>query len=78
MGTTQWKKFAVERLPIPKFGEIKPALVQQLEDLVVKRSAIQPETDPSACSELEQSIEELVFELYELNDEEIALIQSQG
>jgi hypothetical protein len=52
--------------------------VQQLEDLVVKRSAIQPETDPSACSELEQSIEELVFELYELNDEEIALIQSQG
>lgn len=68
MGTTQWKKFAVELLPLPDWTACNSDVVQNIESLVSKLE-IDPE-DLAAQFELDQK----VFEIYGITDEESKLI----
>jgi type I restriction-modification system DNA methylase subunit len=74
MGTTQWKKFAVERLPIPIETTNNHTRLAEIEGLVETRNSI--ENDTIAAEKLEDSIDELVYELYGLNSDEIELIRA--
>jgi type I restriction-modification system DNA methylase subunit len=70
MGTTQWKKFAVERIPIPDFENLDKALVERLTDLVSRRLAI-GDGEPNLASEkLDEAIEECALEAYRLTEAE--------
>ncbi|MGQ4809247.1 hypothetical protein NKDENANG_02662 [Candidatus Entotheonellaceae bacterium PAL068K] len=75
VGLTQWEKFTVERLPIPKIptAEQRP-FIQLLDRILAARDA-----DPSAdTSELEAEIDRLVYRLYDLTDEERAAVEKRG
>ena len=68
MGLLQWEKFAVERLPIPNisFKRQRP-LVQQVDWIFSAKS-----NDLAADTRREEAeINRLVFQLYELTDDEI-------
>ena len=71
MGVPQWKKFAVERLPVPKVcAERQQPLVEQIDRILSAKS-----NDPSADTEPEEAeIDRLVFHLYELTSDEIRAI----
>ena len=72
MGLMQWEKFSVERLPIPETSERnQETLVKLVEDILAAKSA-----DRLAGTEdLEREIDRLVYDLYELTEEEITAIE---
>ena len=81
MATTQWKKFALEKLPIMKLSEKdqKPFIV-----LVDKILAITKSSDYSENSEkqakvhdYEKQIDQLVYKLYALTPEEIKIVEGK-
>lgn len=67
MGLMQWKKFAVERIPIPK---ISPTEQRPFINLVA--SILKAKAD---TTEQEAKIDRLVYELYDLTTEEIAAVE---
>ena len=72
--TPQLKKFHLERLPVKRIdfkNEKEQGLFNQLIVLVKNRLE---EKDPHRQKELEEKIDQLVFELYGLNEEEIELV----
>ncbi len=72
MDTTQWKKFALEKIPVPKLStdEQKP-FVELVNKIISAKSA-----DPKAnTTSLETQIDDLFYELYVLVPEEISLIE---
>ena len=72
MGLVQWDKFAVHRLPIPKISAEKQ---RPLVDFVA-RILTAKDADPSAdTSALEAEIDELVYALYGMTEEEIAVVE---
>ena len=72
MGLIQWKRFAVERIPIPKISEEEQqplvALVEEI--LAAKEANPQADTRP-----LEREIDRLVYQLYGLTEEENTAIE---
>jgi type I restriction-modification system DNA methylase subunit len=76
MGTTQWKKFAVENIPIPDFKKIPKSLFTQLVTLVDKRLSLRMAESTFECEELEKEIDSLVYQIYGLSSEEIAIIEA--
>ena len=72
MGLMQWKKFAVERLPIPKIPAAKQRPIVRLVDGILKAKASDPAAD---TSEQEEKIDQLVYELYGLTKKEIQTIE---
>jgi adenine-specific DNA-methyltransferase len=75
MSTTQWKKFAVENIPIPDFERVPIPLMQQLNLLVDKRLDIKLADNESEALELEREIDKIVYKLYALDGDDIALIE---
>ena len=72
MGVLRWKKVYVEVIPIPKLLAAEQEPFTRLIDrlLAAKR------TDPGAdTTELEAEIDQLVYKLYGLSDEEIAAVE---
>lgn len=67
-GTNQWKKFVIDRIPVPIFDK-KNRLCIDLECLV-KKAITQNEK-----SDLEKKIDRKVYELYGLSQEEISFIE---
>ena len=67
MGVTQWKKFVVERIPIPKLNTTKQRPFVRLVDRILKAKAADSDAD---TSELEEQIDRMVYDLYGLTDEE--------
>ena len=67
MGLLQWKKFAVERIPVPEISvAIQGPFIQLVDEIIEAKS-----TDPDADTwYLEVQIDDLVYELYGLNEEE--------
>ncbi len=78
MGTTQWRKYAVEELPVPDLSKVDSKIVERLENLVDERSALQVKTSPQEVFELETEIDHLVFQLYGLSNEEIEILKAQA
>ena len=75
LGLTQWKKFAVERLPIPKISTANQWAFIRLVDEILKAKA----SDSIAnTDEQEAEIDRLVYALYGLSKKEIATIELEN
>lgn len=72
MGLMQWKKFAVERLPIPQISLTEQRPFVRLVDIILKAKAANPKAD---TTEQEAEIDQLVYDLYGLTKEEIQIIE---
>ncbi|GAA6959123.1 class I SAM-dependent DNA methyltransferase [Helicobacter pylori] len=71
----RYKKAFIERLPIPKITEKNQELADKITDGAKQILALK-EKDPKAnTQELEKEIDALVYELYNLTDEEIKTIE---
>ncbi|MBP5778891.1 MAG: hypothetical protein J6W17_02925, partial [Campylobacter sp.] len=60
----------VERLPIPKISKEKEAKFVNLMDKILK------ETDENERANLSSEIDKLVYQIYDLSADEIALIEN--
>ncbi len=76
MGTTQWRKYAVEDLPLPDFSKVEPKLLSMLEILVDKRNALDNSNEHVEGQELEGRINQIVYSLYGLSAEEIEIVEA--
>ena len=72
MGLMQWKKFAVERIPIPKIPAAEQRPFVRLVDAILEAKDADPNAD---TSELEWEIDGLVYDLYGLTEEEDTAIE---
>ncbi|GAA9679630.1 class I SAM-dependent DNA methyltransferase [Helicobacter pylori] len=71
----RYKKAFIERLPIPKITEKNQELAHKITDCA-KAILEAKEKDPKAnTQELEKEIDALVYQLYNLTDEEIKIIE---
>ena len=71
-GTFHWEKVHVERLPVPQITAAEQFPFNRLMGLILSAK----EADPAAdTSELEREIDRLVYDLYRLTDEEIAVME---
>nr|WP_231624418.1 class I SAM-dependent DNA methyltransferase [Helicobacter pylori] len=74
-GAFRWIKQFIERLPIPKITPKNQELAQKITDCA-ERILKSKEKDPKAnTQELEKEIDALVYQLYNLTDEEIKTIE---
>ncbi|MFP6255789.1 class I SAM-dependent DNA methyltransferase [Helicobacter pylori] len=72
----RYKKAFIERLPIPKITEKNQELARKITDGAKQILALK-EKDPKANTQrLEQEIDALVYQLYNLTDEEIKIIEN--
>ena len=70
----QNSKIYVEKIPVPKITESNKSLVSEIEinvEKILKRKKENPQND---ISEFSQEIEKIIYKLYDLNEEHIALI----
>ena len=72
MGLLQWKKFAVERLPIPRISVSQQRPFVRLIDEVLEAKAVKPDVDTDY---IEWEIDRLVYDLYGLTEEEDTAIE---
>ena len=72
MGVVRWIKFTVERIPIPKISIPEQQPFIKLLDRILQAKAANPSADTSA---LEAEIDRLVYQLYGLTTEEIAVVE---
>ena len=72
MGLLQWKKFTVERLPIPRISAEEQRPFIRLVDEILEAKAADPDADTSY---LEWDIDRLVYDLYGLTEEEDTAIE---
>ncbi|MFP6046832.1 class I SAM-dependent DNA methyltransferase [Helicobacter pylori] len=72
----RYKKAFIERLPIPKITEKNQELADKITDGAKQILALK-EKDPKANTQkLEEEIDALVYQLYNLTDEEIKIIEN--
>jgi type II restriction/modification system DNA methylase subunit YeeA len=71
----RYKKAFLENLPIPPLSSSNKPIVQQIEDLVDKILSAKKENKNADTSEWEREIDELVYKLYNLNEDEIKIIE---
>ncbi|NCQ12154.1 MAG: class I SAM-dependent DNA methyltransferase, partial [Bacteroidetes bacterium] len=64
---------SVKELPIPKIAE-----TQELEIVRLAERIIELKKDESETSALENEIDELVYQFYDLTEEEIKIIENSG
>ena len=72
MGTLRWKKVYVETIPVPKISTVEQRPLIQLVDCILEVKAANPAADVSA---LENEIDQIVYLLYKLTPEEIAIVE---
>ncbi len=75
MGVTRWKRFTVERIPIPKVAATEQHPFIRLVDSILEAKAANPDAD---TSEQEEEIDWLVYELYGLTEEEAAAVEGRA
>lgn len=75
MATIQWKKFSVEKIPVPEITAQNKVQTQKIIELVDQILAIKKENPETDTSELEEKIDQLVYKLYDLTDEEIKIVE---
>ena len=77
MGTTQWRKYAVENIPVPDFAKVSKVLLSKLVDLVEKRLVLKMADHKAEALDLEKEIDRVVYAIYGLSPEDIELIESK-
>ena len=73
MGVPQWKKAYVEKIPIPRISEAKQRPFVALAKKITAAKAANP---PTSTCEMEAEIDKMVYALYDLTPDEIAIIES--
>ena len=74
MGTLRWKKVYVETIPIPKLTPAEQDPFVRLVDRILKAKAVDPHAD---TSETEEEIDWLVYDLYDLTNAEVAVVEGE-
>lgn len=73
----RYKKAFIERLPIPQITEKNQELADKITDGAKQILALKEKKDPKANTQrLEKEIDALVYQLYNLTDEEIKIIEN--
>ncbi|MGB4262493.1 MAG: TaqI-like C-terminal specificity domain-containing protein, partial [Fervidobacterium sp.] len=72
----RYKKAFLENLPIPPITEHNEPLVKRIESLVDRITSIKRDNPQEDTTAYEREIDQLVYKLYELTDEEIEIIES--
>ncbi|RDU62101.1 hypothetical protein CQA44_07485, partial [Helicobacter sp. MIT 14-3879] len=67
----------VERFPIPKTSSINPQIHNDIMDCVAEILKLKKQDSLSDTKELENHLDFLIYQIYDLNDEEINLIESE-
>lgn len=73
MGTNRWKKYKIELLPIMEPSEEQQ---KEIEDIVNQILSIKNQNPTADTTTFENQIDQLVYQLYDLTDEEIAIIEN--
>lgn len=81
MDTIQWKKFALEKLPVKKItnDEQKPFidLVDKILEITKTHDYLRNIEKQAQVREYEKQIDQLVYKLYELTPEEIKIVEDE-
>ena len=72
MGTNRWKKYKIELMPIMEPSKSQEADLEKLVNKIITLKKQDPNTD---TTHLENQIDQLVYQLYDLSDEEIRIIE---
>ena len=72
MGTNRWKKYKIELLPIKQPSEDQEKEIENLVNEILKRKKNNLQT---TTTHLENQIDQLVYQLYDLTEEEINIIE---
>ena len=72
MGTSRWINNYVKEFPIPEAAREQQALIIELVDQILAAKHTDPDADVSA---LENEIDQIVYLLYDLTPEEIAIVE---
>ena len=72
MGTSRWINNYVKEFPIPVVVPERQAEIIKLVDEILAAKAANPDAD---ASDLEDEIDKLIYDLYGLDDEEIAIVE---
>jgi type II restriction/modification system DNA methylase subunit YeeA len=73
MGTNRWKKYKIELLPIKKVTKTEQKQIEKLVDKIITAKKKDPQTD---TTKLESQIDQLVYKLYNLTEEEIKIVEN--
>lgn len=73
MGTNRWKKYKIEMLPIKIPTENQKDEIEKLVNSIVQTKKQNPSADTIV---LEAQIDQLVYQLYDLTEEEIEIIEN--
>jgi adenine-specific DNA-methyltransferase len=73
MGTNRWKKYKIELLPIKEPSTHQEQKIERLADKIINTKKQNPDADSTT---IEQEIDQLVYELYGLTEEEIEIIEN--
>jgi hypothetical protein len=76
-GAQRWIKQYVERLPIPPLTPQNQPIADQIITLVDQILSAKKQNPEADTSQLEKEIDRLVYELYDLTEEEINIIQGE-
>ncbi|EJB67528.1 class I SAM-dependent DNA methyltransferase [Helicobacter pylori] len=74
-GAFRWIKQFIERLPIPQITEKNQELAQKITDYAEQILQAKAKDPKANTQELEKEIDALVYQLYNLTDEEIKIIE---
>ena len=75
VGTNRWLKYKIEQFPIKDISETAQApIIAKVEQILSLKKA-DPATD---TSQLDSEIDTMVYELYDLTAEEIAIVEGKG
>ena len=72
MGTNRWKKYKIELLPIKELRDIEELSLEKLVDQILTAKKIDTKADTTS---LEKAIDQLVYQLYGLTEEEIKIVE---
>jgi len=72
MGTNRWKKYKIEMLPIKQPSDLQEKEIENLVNEILKTKKSYPNAD---TLNLENQIDQLVYKLYNLTEEEIKIVE---
>jgi len=79
MATIQWKKFALEKVPVMELNskDQKPFidLINQILAITKSDDYLTNPEKQAKVKELEKQIDQMIYELYGLTDEEIEIVE---
>ncbi|MBF0556243.1 MAG: Eco57I restriction-modification methylase domain-containing protein, partial [Nitrospirae bacterium] len=75
VGTNRWKKFYVEAIPLPIITTTTQQLATSIESLVDRILTTKKDNPKADTAALEKQIDEMVYALYGLTPEEIAIVE---